>query len=97
MSMLYIYRAPVFYHPEEITGIDVAQAIIDRDEWEASYEALALRVEEFEPSTPCVYIEKTYQEFKALITETEPRRWQDVLYIETQIYHQLYLLSSVKL
>ena len=88
----YLYEATVFFDTDDVLGVNVSQEATDTTDFETNYKDDCIVVSKVNLIETTFMIDKTYTQFKALITT--PFDWADVKLVISDKHYDMYLLTS---
>lgn len=87
----YIYKTVIWHDTTDVIGIPASNDA-DHTDFHDNYEDDVIDVSDVVIQTTSFGIEKSYADFKALITD--PLGWEDVRMVSNDKSHELYLVTN---
>lgn len=88
----YAYKAIIYKNTDGVVGVDTVQNTADKTDFETNRKSTAVVVDSIVILQITFLIDKTYTQFKALITGDYT--WADVRYIDDGQKYQIYLITN---
>ena len=90
--MDYLYITEIFTNTNNIVGFDITQNNLDKTDFETNYKSSCVTVNSLSMAGTTVRLDKTYTQFKALITGD--LTWADVKLIVGTNRYEIFLITD---